>query len=264
MNVQDIDYVHYELTLGKCNWSLKTWLLLNTDIKQLGKLYNISNLDSIGEFYKHVNHKIYTPDGLMYTTIRTHMILAIQSELTHVVKKLLNQPVIIDNFMLCVAIRFKNINIWLLFMSRIKVNINQCMLYASQYGNMEVIQSMLDNGATNHNECVKHVAKQGDTNLVQLFLDNGANNYIDIMIIADKHGHENVIKLVLPICWSLYDNNYFFNVRETEWLYELTILYGNVEAMLSKHKIDMGVALCIAKHHKRKHVVDLIEQKIIT
>ena len=74
--------------------------------------------------------------------------------------------------------------------------INQSMCLAAKYGNLEIVDQMLDKGANEYNYAMKRAAENGHIEIVDKMIALGTYNYDWSMIYAAKNGHLEIVKLL--------------------------------------------------------------------
>lgn len=178
MNHGDLHIVLEELPLGKCEFSLRTIILLKTDenIKFLNKYFGFI-CDAVN-FYKEYNMQYLTPDGLIYHDIGEHMILAAADGNMEIVKLMLKP--------------FFDKNNMFMFI----YDCNQIMFVAAYNGHIEIVKLMLNVGAYDYDQSMCEAAANGHMEIVKLMLEKGARNYKWAIRQAEKYGHTAIVKLL--------------------------------------------------------------------
>lgn len=167
----EVHLVINDLNAGKCNWSLKTWILLNfkTNLHFLTDQFNLSKTDSINVFYYYYNGRFMTKDGCIYNTIEDYMLLASWYGQMDVVKLMLEKGA--DNY-------------------------DRSMFIATKNGQIDIVKLMLDKGATEYNKSMNEAARHGHIDIVKLLLEKGADNYDDCRFEAEYNGDMEMVNLL--------------------------------------------------------------------
>lgn len=195
-----MDHVIYQLTLGKCNWDLRTWIWVSNkeNIKSLEDRIIINRFEKLSsvvrshhseELYKNYNYYHFTPDGLLYHDIEWWVFLAIKVGRNDIVK----------NF-------YHN------------CNIDKLIPAAASMGNMEIVLFLLNKGATNYNKCLEYAAMEGHREIMLLMLEKGATNITETILWAVEHGFCDVVEIMInkdnrymedclveAVCYDHYD-----------------------------------------------------------
>lgn len=188
MRPTDYDHVIYELSLGKCNWSLRTTILLNSEnIDHICDVIDMEfqeDIDKpiIGQFYKEYNFYNLTPDGLLYNDLNAMLMLAYLNDNIKLAKDMIALGADdFDNVASSAACNIKDLEMFKLMIFHGANEFEKYMLYAAEYNNIEVVKLMLDKGANNFNHYMLDAAMCNSIEVVKLMLDKGANNFDQVV-----------------------------------------------------------------------------------
>lgn len=198
MNTQDIEYVHHELSLGKCNWSLQTWLLLSKsrNLRSLSKLFKIKFHSDIGKFYQCYNNKYLTLD---YVDVNLSMNLAIKENNENFIYKLIDQGADRWKKYMKYASYYNQLK-WVIYFyhkcceNDITINLNSLL---DNVENIKIAKFLVEHGANNYDICMFCSSIAGHYDIVKYMVSLGAQNYDECMDQSSKNGHIKIVKLML-------------------------------------------------------------------
>lgn len=201
MKIEDIYHVFYDLSLGKCNMSLRSWLLLSNreNFKQVSKLWDGDPYNSnIKRLFREYNWKYITPDGLLYHNDDTHMTIACDKGDINIVRQMLKKNIHYIDCYTRIVIDNEHIDILHLLIPHMNnYCLNEGLCRAAKNKNLKIVQLMLDNGATDLYDCLKFAAIHGSIDIVQLMIDYKTRIYDIHVICATCNGHLDIVQLFI-------------------------------------------------------------------
>ncbi|GAG85778.1 unnamed protein product [marine sediment metagenome] len=84
-----------------------------------------------------------------------------------------------------------------LYINSQKSMLNMAMNYASDSGQMDIVELMVKKGADNYNLAIIYAAEAGYMDIINYFIEKGANNWNGAIGGAAKGGHMNIIQFLL-------------------------------------------------------------------
>lgn len=166
----DLNHVLYELSLGKCNLSLRTWSLLSidTNLNIITDKTSLSYIKNLGHFFHHYYTYHLTPDGLLYHGKTYHARLAVEANNLDILKLMLKNGV---------------------------NNINDCLEVAAANGHEHIFEYLLQHGATGYDQAMRNAVSHGQLEIVKLLSTKEINNLNEHMLVAACYGYIEMIKL---------------------------------------------------------------------
>lgn len=191
-----MNIVVYELSLGKCHWSLTTHILLNNSLvsKQLAILLKVPHNHNLYIFYKDYNEKYLTPDGLLYCNPTEYIKLAINQGCIKSIKEGLKIGPIYYRW----TPSRKDYEIF--------------MFLAAWGGKIEIVKLMLTYGAKNFDDCMQRAVIVNNREVVDLMISCGATDFNDGLYKAVCHGHADMVDYMIA-CGATRLNDALFGAK---------------------------------------------------
>lgn len=180
MKPEDVAHIINDLGNGKCNYSLRTIILLSCseNIKCLQQYFNYKQDGDYATFNLKYQNKHLTKDSQIFHNVNTRAVLAIKEG---------------------------NIDYWQQMISRGADNYFSMMKQAAYYGRYDIVKRLLKFNTTDINYCAKLASIQGHLDIVKLLFEAGANNYSECIHAAVENNHYDIVVYLLPL--SRYDVN---------------------------------------------------------